>query len=152
MAEKEQRVGKTIAHAIAAWVAFFALYLLFTGTGKPPELAVGGVCAGLVAVFEMALRARSERPLHMTLRMLWPVIPGLAQLVLDTFRVAGALLSAFRTPVSGEFCAIAVPPGTVADSAAGRGIAIAAASLAPNSFVVDAGAERSRFVIHRLIG
>jgi multisubunit Na+/H+ antiporter MnhE subunit len=150
MANKDWLGGKLIAHASAAWVAFFSLYLLFTGTGKPPELAVGGVCGWLVAAFEMALRARSERPLHLTFRMLWPVIPAFGQLVLDAFRVADALLSAFRAPLSGEFCAIAVPPGTAVDSAAGRGIAIAAASLAPSSYVVDAGVGRSLLIVHRL--
>ena len=151
MGNKARLSGSLIAHASAAWVAFFALYLLFTGTGETPELVVGGVCGGLVAAFETAVHARSERPLHVRLRMLWPVIPALGQLILDTFRVAGALLSAFRAPLSGEFRAIPVPPGTAADPAAGRGIAIATASLAPNSYVVDAGVERS-LLVHRLVG
>lgn len=152
MAKREQPSGKLIAHGIAAWVAFFALYLLFTGTGKPAELAVGGFCAGLVAAFEMALRARSERPLDVGLPMFWPLVPASGQLVLDTFRIAGALLAAFPAPPRGRFCTIALPAGAAIDSPAGQGLAIAAASLAPNAFVVGAGAEGGRLAVHRLVG
>jgi hypothetical protein len=49
MANKDRLRGKLIAYAGAAWIVFFALYLLFTGTGKPAELAVGGGAAALVA-------------------------------------------------------------------------------------------------------
>lgn len=144
--------GRLAAHAVAAWVVFFAFYLLFTGTGQPAELAVGGVSAGLVAAFDVALRARDERPLDLTPPMLWPVLPALGQLVLDTFRVAGALLAAFRTLPSGGFCAIPVPAGSVADAPAGLGIAVAAASLAPNEFVIEAPPEAGQLTVHRLVG
>ncbi|MBV8736369.1 MAG: Na+/H+ antiporter subunit E [Alphaproteobacteria bacterium] len=142
--------SKSIAHAVGAWVAFFAFYLLFTGTATPAELTIGSCCGGLVGVFETVLRARTERPVRVTLQMLWPIVPALAQLVPETFRVAGALLRAFRTPPSGSFRTIPAPAETAVSSAAGRGIAIAAASLAPNSFVVDAGAEAGGFIVHQL--
>jgi multisubunit Na+/H+ antiporter MnhE subunit len=152
MVVNEHFGGKLIAHAVGAWVAFFAFYLLFTGTAKPAELAIGGYCGGLVAVFETVLAIRTERPLRMTLRLLWPIVPALGQIVPDTFRVAGALLRAFRAPLSGSFQTIPAPTESAVSSAAGRGIAIAAASLAPDSFVVDAGAEAGGFIVHRLAG
>lgn len=152
MAQKEHLDGKLLAHAFAAWVAFFALYLLFTGTGKPAELAVGGTCGGLVALFDAALRARNERPLDMSPPLLRPLLPAFGQLVSDTPRVAGALLGAFRTPPSGRFCEIPAPAGTASSSPAARGIAAAAASLAPNAFVVGDGPEGGRLRVHRLIG
>jgi Na+/H+ ion antiporter subunit len=152
MANKELLRGKLIAHAVAAWVVFFAFYLLFTGTGKPAELAVGGVSAGLVAAFDTALRARDERPLDLTRPMLWPLLPALGQLVLDTFRVAGALLAAFRAPPSGKFCALPRPAKTASEFPAAWGIAIAAASLAPDEFVVDARPEAGQLTVHRLVG
>ena len=102
--EKKERVGaKLLAHGFAVWVAFFALYMLFTGTGQPAELAAGGICGGLVALFDAALRARNERPLDLNLAMLRPLVPALGQLVLDTLRVAIALIAAFRAPPSGKF-------------------------------------------------
>ncbi|MFZ3236537.1 MAG: hypothetical protein WA184_14360 [Stellaceae bacterium] len=139
-----------MAHAIAAWIAFFAFYLLFAGTVEPAKLAAGGACAGLAAVFEAALRAHNERPLDLTLPMLRPLAPASGQLVLDTFRVGAALLAAFRRPPSGRFRTVAVPHGTAAEAPAGRGIAVAAASLAPNSFVVGDGPERGRMLVHQL--
>ena len=152
MAENRPFSGKSIAHAIAVWVAFFALYLLFTGSGTPAELVVGGVCSGLVAAFEMALRACSERALGVSPHTLYPLLPALGQLVLDIFRVAGALCAALYAPRPGGFREIPMPAGVVADTPAGRGVAIAAVSLAPDSFVVGAGAERGRLVVHRLVG
>jgi uncharacterized membrane protein (UPF0136 family) len=77
MADEEPLSAKLTAHAVATWVIFFALYLLFTGTSQPAELAVGGVSAGLVAAFKAALRARNERALPMTLSMLWPLLSAL---------------------------------------------------------------------------
>jgi hypothetical protein len=38
-----------VAHAIAAWLGFFALYLLFTEAGNSAALAAAEVCAGLAA-------------------------------------------------------------------------------------------------------
>jgi multisubunit Na+/H+ antiporter MnhE subunit len=142
----------SIAHAVGAWVAFFAFYLLFTGTAKLAELAIGGCCGGLVAAFGTVLRVRTERPLRVKLGLLWPIVPGLGQIVPDAFRVAGALLRAFRAPPWGSLHTIPAPAETAVGSAAGRGIAIAAASLAPNSFAVDAGDEAGGFIVHRLAG
>lgn len=144
--------SKSIAHIIGAWVAFFAFYLLFTGTAKPAELAIGGCCGGLVAAFGTVLRVRTERPLRVRSGLLWPIVPALGQIVPDTFRIAGALLRAFHAPPPGSFRTIPAPAETAVSSAAGRGIAIAAASLAPNSFVVDAGDEAGGFIVHRLAG
>jgi hypothetical protein len=144
--------SKSIAHAVGVWGAFLAFYLLFTGTAKPAELAIGGCCGGLVAAFETALRARTERPLRVKLGLLWPIVPALGQIVPDIFRVAGALLRAFRAPPSGSFHTIPAPAETAVSLAAGRGVAIAAASLAPNSFVVDVGDEAGGFIVHRLAG
>lgn len=152
MVVNEHFSGKSIAHAVAAWITFFAFYLLFTGTATTAELAIGGCCGGLVAVFEAVLAIRTERPMRVKLGLLWPIIPALGQIVPDTFRVAGALLRAFRAPSSGGFHTIPAPTESAVSSAAGRGIAIAAASLAPNSFVVDAGAEAGGFIVHRLAG
>jgi hypothetical protein len=152
MAKTEPLSGKLVAHAIATWVTFFALYLLFTGTGQPVELAAGAVGAGLVAIFDAALRARSERPLGIGLAMLYPLVPASGQLVVDTFRVGGGLLAAFGRPPSGRFCTVAAPAGTDAGRPAGRGLAVIAASLAPNSFVVGDGPENGSLLVHRLVG
>ncbi len=152
MEKKEQVRGRLLAHGFAVWVAFFALYLLFTGTGEPAELTAGGISGALVAVFDAALRARNERPLDMSLPMLRPLVPALGQLVRDTVRVAGALITAFRTPPPGKFCTIPASAGVESNSPAGRGIATAAASLAPNAFVVGDGPEGGQLTVHQLVG
>jgi hypothetical protein len=150
--EKKERVGpKLLAHGVAVWVAFFALYMLFTGTGQPAELAAGGICGGLVALFDTTLRARNERPLDLNLAMLRPLVPALGQLVTDTVRVAFALIAACRAPPSGKFDTIPAPAENGSSSPASRGIATAAASLAPNAFVVGDGPEGGRLTVHQLV-
>jgi hypothetical protein len=151
-AEKEGFGGRLIVHATAVWIAFSAFYLLFTGTVEPAELIAAGVCGGLAAIFDAALRAHNERPLDLTLRMLRPLVPAFGQLVLDMFRVGAALLAAFRRPPSGRFCMLAVPHGAAVDTPAGRGLAVAVASLAPNSFVIGDGPENGRLLVHQLAG
>lgn len=150
--KNKERVGpKLLAHGFAVWVAFFALYMLFTGTGQPAELAAGGICGAFVALFDAALRARNERPLDLNLAMLRPLLPALGQLATDTVRVAIALVAAVRAPPSGEFHRIPAPAESGSGSPAGRGIATAAASLAPNSFVVGDGPEGGRLTVHQLV-
>jgi hypothetical protein len=122
---------KSIGHAIAAWVAFFARYLLFAGTGEPAELAAGGFCAALVAAVETALRTRNERPLYVSLSMLYPLVPASGRLVLDAFRVGHALPAAFRLPPCGSFSMIAASPGADAGGPAGWAIAVAPPRLHP---------------------
>ncbi len=121
---KKSGVGpKLLAHGFPGWVAFFALYMLFTGTGQPAELAADGICGGLVALFDAALRARNERPLDLNLAILRPLVPALGQLVPDTVRVATALITAFRAPPSGKFHTIPAAAENGSSSAAGRGTA-----------------------------
>lgn len=151
--EKKERVGpKLLAHGFAVWVAFFALYMLFTGTAQPAELTAAGVCGGLVALFDAALRARNERPLDLNVAMLRPLVPALGQLVSDIARVTGALITALRAPPTGKFETISAPPENVCNSPAMRAIATAAASLAPNTFVVGDGPEGGRLMVHQLVG
>jgi hypothetical protein len=150
--KKKERVGpKLLAHGFAVLLAFFALYMLFTGAGQAAELAAGGICGGLVALFDAAMRARNERPLDLNLAMLRPLVPALGQLVTDTVRVAIALIAAVRAPPSGEFNTIPAPAENGPGSPAGRGIATAAASLAPNEFVVGDGPEGGRLLVHQLV-
>jgi hypothetical protein len=131
MANKDRLRGKLIAYAGAAWIVFLALYLLFTGTGKPAELAVGGVAAALVTGFGAAARARHESRIKITLPALWQLVPASGQLVVDIFRVAGALLIAFRGPLPAA--SVRSPP-----------------PRSPNAFVVSILPGDSRFTVHRL--
>lgn len=144
--------GKVVVPLLGGWITLFALYMLFSASWQAAELVAAGIAGGLVAAFQAALRRYSADQPGLTLSALRPLGPALGEMARDTFRLSGALLAAtvFALP-SGRFRIIPAPSGTVPDSGAGRAIAIAAASLAPNAFVVAAGTDPSRFVAHQLL-
>lgn len=138
---------------ILSWGVLFAFYLLFTGNGQPAELAAGGAASGLVALFEVARRATSERRIDVAWSWLGVLVPALGRLVVDTHRVGAALLAALLRPApSGRFREIPFPGGSVtAETAARRALAIFAVSLAPNAYVVDCDRRKRRLVVHELL-
>jgi hypothetical protein len=83
--------------------------------------------------------------------MLRPLVPALGQLVTDTVRVAIALIAAFRAPPSGKFNTIPASAENGSSSPADRGIETAAASLAPDTFVVGDGPDGGRLTVHQLV-
>lgn len=144
--------GKAAFPVLGSWIALFALYMLFSASWEAAELVAGGIAGGLVAAFQAALRRHSEDQPGFKLAALRPLGPALGELARDTFRLSNALFAAMVVaPPSGRFRIVPAPAGTVSDSSAGRAIAIAAASLAPNSFVVAAGSDPNRVVTHQLV-
>lgn len=139
-----------IAYAAALWAFFFALYVLFAGEASAPELATGAIVAGLAASYQSVLRLKAEAP-RLRLVALRPLLPAAGAVLCDTVRVAAALGRAIvgRLPAS-RVRVVAAPAGSDPASAAGRAVAIAAASLAPNSFAVAAAFEIGEAVVHRL--
>jgi multisubunit Na+/H+ antiporter MnhE subunit len=127
--------------AMVAWVGSAAVYLLFAGQASPHELIAGLGASVLVAAFAIIAHRAAAAP--MRLRLPWlRVIGGVAKdLVVDTVRVGAALLR----PRPGTLSRVGAPtePGR-------RAVAILAASVAPNSFVVRAGDDG--MVLHRLVG
>lgn len=141
----------SIAHALVVWAFFFALYLLFAGQTSEAELIVGAIVSGLAALYQLVLRWKSELSPRLPVTALYPMVPALGALPRDIFRVGGALFAAlFGRPTSGRVRVVAPPSGADPASIETRGAAIAAASLAPNSFVLAGAIEDGRMVVHRL--
>ena len=126
--------------------------MLFSASSQGAEVAVGGIGGGLVAAFQIGLRHHTEQKPELTFSALRPLVSALGELVRDTGRLTGALLTAvFMPPPAGGFRVVPVPSGAVTASLAGRAIAVAAVSLAPNTFVVASGDDDERLVVHRLL-
>ena len=151
MASEFSKSAGAVAHTIAVWAFFWALYLLFAGKTSAPELATGAVVAGLGAAYQMALRCKTEPP-RLAVSALLPLPAALAAVVRDSFRVGAGLMAAlFGAAAGGRVRVVAPPAGADARSAAGEAVAIAAASLAPNSYVLASDVGHGRMVVHRLL-
>lgn len=140
-----------IAHAAAVWACFFVLYILFAGQTSLAELATGAVAACLAAVYQLALRSKAGTS-RLGLSALRPLIGAAGAVPRETLRVAAALAQAIAgSAPAGRVRIVNTPAGAAPTGSAGRAIAIAAGSLAPNSFVVATVFGRGEIVVHRLV-
>ena len=133
------------------WLALFALYLLFAGNASGAELGAAVLAALPGAAFAIYLRRQGHRPMRLKApfaRLFWRVTAALAH---DTMTVGIALIQALLgTKASGVIQR--QPFDTRGDSeeqAGRRALVIFAASIAPNSFVVEE--DRVSLVLHRLV-
>ncbi|HEY1300375.1 MAG TPA: hypothetical protein VGF07_07750 [Stellaceae bacterium] len=141
-----------VSRSVAAALAFFGLYMLFAGNGQAAELIVGGCAAALTLSFELALHKKTEQRLTVRPAELKPMVPACGQLVIDTCRIAAALAAALlRPPPRGELGFVSLPDRGAAAGSGARAMAIVAASLAPNSYVVAGDAGRGPALVHRLL-
>jgi hypothetical protein len=139
-----------IACVAAVWACFFLLYILFAGKFSAAELAAGAVAAGLAAIYQAVLRAKAGAS-RLDPAALRPLLGAVGAVPGETLRVAAALARAIAgSATAGRVRVVAAPAGADPASAAWRAIAIAAASLAPNSFVVATVFDRGEIVAHRL--
>lgn len=144
----------SVGRIVLAWGACAGLYLLLAGQVGGIEagvaVAAGGLGAGWYALTQ---RCAAQRFVFSRehLRPWWRAVAGLPA---ATLRTAGALLRAATTGAAAD---IAVEPafaaGAAADprDAARRASAFLAASLSPDSFVVDARPGRATALVHALV-
>ena len=110
MQPEPDSTGKIVARMLGDWITFFALYTLFSASWQGAELAVAGIGGSLVAAFQMGLRRYTEQEPELTFSALRPLVSALGELVRDTGRLTGALLTAaLMPPPSGGFRLVPVP-------------------------------------------
>jgi hypothetical protein len=130
---------RSMIFGIVAWIGLAATYLLFAGQVSRNEVIAGLGASLLAAAYAVVAHRTTDAKLR--LRLPWlRVIGGVAtDLVVDTIGVGATLVR----PRAGDLSRRPLPvqPGR-------RAVAILAASVAPNSYVV--GTDRDAMVMHRL--
>ena len=137
---------------VTAWLAWFAglllLWLAFVGAIQPQEV-VAGVCAAAIgATAAEVVRSQGLLRFRVQWRWLREVWKPLLRVVPDFFVVIAALV---RRP-AGRMRRIEFPTGGARDVDAGRrAFVTVAASLAPNSLVIDVDTEQGIVLVHDLV-
>ena len=138
----------------ASWLCLTAFYVLLVGQIKGAEVAAGLLSGALASAAYTATKSRGN--LGFAFRIAWLAhlrnLPG--QVLADTGCVFGALwnLIIHRKPIRGRFLAIPFDfGGQEATSAARRALVTAAASLAPNAYVVAVDEKEGLLLLHQLV-
>ncbi len=136
------------------WLGFIPLYLLLTGSLNWQEIAAALVVSGLAAL-AATVTCRAGH-LHFQPRFRWlrhfRHLP--ARVLADCALVAAALARSLlrRQKIEGVFRSIPFDPGGEdSESAARRALVIAAACLAPNSYIVAVDLEGKQLLVHQLV-
>ncbi len=125
--------------------------MLFAGQISAAELVAAAVVAWLAALYQALVRLQAGTA-RLSATALGPLSDALLSVVRELPKVGWALAAAILgAPPHGRVRVAAPPNGTVATSSASRAVAIAAASLAPNNFIVAASFGADTLVVHRLV-
>lgn len=138
---------------IPVWCLSYAAYMLFAGTETADEFITAGVLASFAALWAFLIRRVSRRRFSLTWIGLQQVARSIGHLPVAVVRTAGVLTSAIvRGTSPGRFYEVQfrASQGGAAESTR-RALAVLCASLAPDSFVVDAEPERNVASIHRIV-
>ena len=135
---------------IACWLGLGVIYWILAGRLSWAELIAGGISA-LVATAAVIASGDAAYLGRMHLGWWLLLLDRLPRRVLaDTVRVAGAVFAGRR--LAGAVRPVAFDPGgSDSGSASRRALVTAAASLAPNSYVVIIDSKHHRLVTHQLI-
>jgi len=137
---------------VTAWLAWFAalllLWLAFAGTIQSQEIIAGLCAAALGATAAEVVRSQGLLRFRIQWHWLREIWKPLLRVVPDFFVVIAALV---RRP-AGRMRRVEFPTGGARDVDAGRRAFVAvAASLAPNTLVIDVDAEQGIVLVHDLV-
>jgi len=135
------------------FLTLFALYLLFAGQASAAELGAAVLAGTAAAGYHLHVRCRARRKFHLVapwLRLAWRIPLALAR---DTTLVGWGLLRAIadRDLHGGQARQPFHPGGFTPQAAAHRALAVLAASVAPNSYVVEVLEPPGGLLMHRLV-
>ncbi len=135
------------------WILLFGLYLLFVGQATIAELVAALVTSGLAAAYHWYVRTKAHRRFRFAapwLRLGLRVARALAR---DTALVGWGLTRAIlgRMVRGGLTRQPFQAGGHTPQAAAHRGIDMLAASIAPNSYVIDVPEPPRGLLMHRLV-
>ena len=154
MTGRGARLRSRLGPWLVAWVLLFALWMLLVATLDPQEILAGVVASATAATFSEVVRGQRIAPFRA--RMAWVArAVALPLRVVSEFGVVmGALWRrvVLRRPVRGSFRAVPfVVGGRDPRSATRRAVITAAASLAPNRYVIDFDGGEGTVLVHELV-
>ena len=139
---------------LAAWALLFVLWMLLAGTVAMSEVVAGVVAAAVAATAVEAVRHQRVvrfRPDPRWLLRAWR-LP--ARTVREFATLSAALIRSLarRRRIGGRFIALPFPVGANdSRSSARRAVFTVAASVAPNTYVVDFDRGEGRVLVHQLL-
>ncbi|HEX6654368.1 MAG TPA: hypothetical protein VF072_16600 [Thermoleophilaceae bacterium] len=160
MAEsKRRRAVQTPAARVVFWLSVWALsyglWILLVFKTEPAELVAGAVAAALAATGAELVRARGYAPFAPDLAWSRDLLRLPMEVVVDTWRMAKALI---RHLLRGErlegcFRIVHFPPGSREDphAAARRTVAAWLGCVSPNTYVIGFDEKHDVAVLHQLI-
>jgi multisubunit Na+/H+ antiporter MnhE subunit len=140
---------------LAWYLPLFGLWMLFVGSFSLEEIVLGALAAAVAATAADLVRAQDLVRFRMRPRWLSGVWRLPWQVVADSGLLAAALWRQLRRPgsVRGVFRVLPFPrdEGDGAAAAARRALAVAVASLTPNTYVVGVEGDEGTVLIHQLV-
>lgn len=136
------------------WLFLATFYVLLVGQLKGVEVAAGLLAGALASIAYTVTKSKGSLGFAFRVSWLRHLAKLPAQVISDTGRVFGALWRtlAQRKPMQGHF--ISVPfdfGGQDTTDAARRALVAAAASLAPNAYVVSVDEKEGLLLMHQLV-
>lgn len=138
---------------VGIWAGLFGLYLLFAGSASRPEALAGLIVSSIALAGHVRTREVAHRRLEVRapwLTLAWRIVVALLR---DTVLVGGGLVRTVlgREPGGG----LAMQPFDSGDftpaAAARRGIAMLAASVAPNGYVIEVQEPPRGMLMHSFV-
>ncbi len=139
------------AGPVATWCLLLGLYLVLEGAISSDEMVAGALAAAVATVLAVTVRRISDQSFSFR-RIQWFHLLGQTTkaLVMDTLRVAMALIRAAPTPgvIAQEvFRSRERDP----EDAANRALLVLSRSIAPNSYVIAVPDHQHELLLHRLV-
>lgn len=135
------------------FLLLFAFYLLFAGQATTPELAAAALTASAITAYHLHVRHHAHRRFRFAApwpRLAWRITSALARdIALVGWGLARAV--AGRSLRSGEARQPFEPGGSTPTDAGHRAIAVLAASVAPNGYVIETLKPPNGLLMHRLV-
>lgn len=147
-------MGRWVAFLFLWWVVLYLFWLLLVDVLAPPEVVVGLGAAALAVLPAAGIRVHGGR----RFRARWRWLALLRAVPWSVARDSAVVLAVLwrrlvrRERVRGRFRIVRFPAGDDDQEAATwRAFAIAATSVAPNTYVVGIDSENKTALVHQLV-
>jgi multisubunit Na+/H+ antiporter MnhE subunit len=144
---------KHVAAWIAWWIALFWLWLLLVGQWNREEVIAAAIAATIAASLAELARTRTGFSARLPAGALSDLPRALGMVVVDFGIVVQALVVGLvgRRAVRGKLYSRELTHPSRAHGTGARAWTTLAASLSPNSFVLDIDPETERVLLHDLV-
>lgn len=137
------------------WFILMVLWVWVDDSTDTPELLVGAAVAAMAALFAVLVQHQAGSPVRIRIEWLSPLATVPLQVLRDlgvVFAALGRRITRGELPNSRlEEIRVEVSRGESAEAVTHRSLAVAFASIAPNTFALGVDPERGTMIVHRLV-